>query len=224
MTSDSQTQGRTKTAVVTGHHEYDVVALQTLFRGIPEVDTYPQNMEDFVTDTGGGRGGYEVLVFYNVHQPTPSAEQGELGARTKEALERIGETAQGILLLHHGIVAYPEWQLWSDLSGIGERGGISGHLEQSLRIEIASPQHPITSGLTAWDMVDESYVMADAGEGNEVLLTTQHPNSMRTIGWTRQYKKARVFCYQSGHDGQAFSNPQFRAVLARGVQWLAGRL
>ena len=40
------------TAVITGHHEYDVVGLQTLFRSIPGVDAYPQNMEDFVTDTG----------------------------------------------------------------------------------------------------------------------------------------------------------------------------
>jgi type 1 glutamine amidotransferase len=46
---------------------------------------------------------------------------------------------------------------------------------------------------------------------------------MKTIAWTRQYKNARVFCYQSGHDNQAYANPNFRKVVARGIHWLAGR-
>jgi type 1 glutamine amidotransferase len=65
--------------------------------------------------------------------------------------------------------------------------------------------------------------MNDAGEGSDVLLTTVHPESMKTIAWTRQYKNARVFCYQSGHDNQAYANPNFRKVVARGIHWLAGR-
>lgn len=65
--------------------------------------------------------------------------------------------------------------------------------------------------------------MADAGEGSQVLLSTDHPKSMKTLAWARQYKKARVFCLESGHDNQAWANPHFREILRRGILWCAGR-
>ena len=84
------------TAVVTGHHEYDVVGLQTLLRSIPGVDSFPQNMEDFVTDTGNSRSQYDVVVFYNYHVPTPGIDGDEFGLRIKEALVEVSE----FLVLH----------------------------------------------------------------------------------------------------------------------------
>ena len=75
MTTQSRSGEKVRVAVITGHHPYDVVGLQALFRSLPEIDAYPQNLEDFVTDTGGSRGGYEVVVFYNYHVPTPGNEQ-----------------------------------------------------------------------------------------------------------------------------------------------------
>ena len=226
MESASKGTGKIKTAVISGHHEYDVVALQTLCRGIPEIDPYPQNMEDFVTDTRNSLEQYEVLVFYNYHLPTPGSSGDELGERMKMSLDSLGETRQGILVLHHAIVAFPGWQKWSDICGIQERADVEGAGDQRVRIQVADPEHPITKGLTSWEMTDETYIMADAdvGVGSEVLLTTDHPRSMKTIAWTRQYRNARVFCYQSGHDNAAYSDPSFRTVIARGIQWLAGRI
>jgi type 1 glutamine amidotransferase len=72
-------------------------------------------------------------------------------------------------------------------------------------------------------MVDETYDMPEAGEGCEVLLTTAHPKSVRTLAWTRQYGNSKVFCYQSGHDNAAWSDESFRQVLSRGILWTAGR-
>ena len=217
-------RGKIATAVVTGHHAHDVVALHSLFRSIPEIDAYPQNMEEFVTDTGGARKHYDVVVFYNMHRPTPDAVLDDLGPKMKKALEELGDTEQGILLLHHAILAFPDWQRWSDISGFQDRGEVSGAKGQMVRYDIENTQHPITQGLSSWEMADEVYIMPDAREGNDVLLTTDHPSSMKTIGWTREYGSSRVFCYQSGHDDQAFSNASFRTVVARGIQWLARRI
>ena len=50
------------TAVVTGHHEYDVVGLQALFRNMSEIDAYSQNLEDFVTDTGNAGVSNDILL------------------------------------------------------------------------------------------------------------------------------------------------------------------
>ena len=73
-------------------------------------------------------------------------------------------------------------------------------------------------------MVDETYSMASADQDSHLLLTTDHPNSMRVLGWTRQFENSRVFCYQSGHDNLTYVNPSFRKTILRGIQWCAGRI
>jgi len=219
----TRTRRKIKTAVVTGRHPFHVPEFHKLFRAIPQIDAYPQHLEDFVSDAGHVRDQYEVVVFYHFHQASPGGEQGWWEKSTKDALERLGETEQGIFVLHHALLAFPHWPLWSDLVGIPDRR-FEFDIGQDLLIEIASPGHPITRDLAAWPMTDETYLMASAGEGSEVLLTASHPRSMRTLAWTRQHGKARVFCYQSGHDERAYANEGFRTVVARAIQWLAGRL
>jgi type 1 glutamine amidotransferase len=118
-------------------------------------------------------------------------------------------------------MAFPRWELWGDLAGLEDRT-FTAHKGQTVRVEVAGRAHPITQGLSAWEMVDETYEMAAMPRDAEILLATDHPLSMKAIAWTRQYGRARVFCYQSGHDGQAYADPSFRTVLARGMRWVAG--
>ncbi len=224
--------GKIKTAVITGGHEYDVVGFQAMLRSLPEIDAYPQNLWDFVYDSARGPGTYDVLVFFNWHQNTPAEKDGKLEPGTarqsgaiKEMLESLGDGDQGIFLLHHALVAFPGWPLWRELSGMRERGAIQCAFDQTVHIDIAdTAAHPITSTLKPWDIVDETYDIDDADGDSHILLTTDHPQSMKTIAWTRTFGQARVFCYQNGDDNQAYSNPGFRAVVGRGIQWLAGRL
>lgn len=225
MTTSSRSREKIKVAVITGHHPYEVVALQAFFRSLPEIDAYPQNLEDFVTDEGGSRSEYEVVVFYNYHLPTPGNEQFPLGGNVREVLEQLGETDQGIFVLHHAILAYPDWPLWQQIVGsIRMDSTRDVFQDQRVSIQNVASDHPITKGLRAFEMVDETYPASEPGDGSEVLLITDHPESMRTMAWTRTYKNARVFCYQSGHDNVAFNNPSFQTVVARGIQWCARRI
>ena len=208
-----------KTAVITGGHAFDVINFHHLFRSIPQIDFYPQNMEDFVTNTAGGPSEYDVLVFYNMQLNNPPDEGNDLEKAEKEVLSVLGDSGQGILILHHSILAFPNWEVWRDLVGIQNRKIRDFDHNQNLKIEVLDSGHPITVGLSSWEMVDETYEMDNAGEGSEILLTLSHPNSMKTIAWTRKFKKSRVFCYQLGHDDQAYSNDRFRAVITRGILW-----
>jgi uncharacterized protein len=212
-----------RVAVVTGHHPFDVLGFHAMFRSLPEADFYIQHMEDFAYSSSEARAGYDVVLFYNMHTETPTGEGSYYDRGIKAALEPLGQTEQGILLLHHAILAFPDWPLWSDIVGIWDRRFEFYH-DESIHVEVANPEHPITHGLDAFDMVDETYAMADAGDGSEILLTTQHPRSMRTLAWTRQYKKARVFCLESGHDNSAFAHPLFRTLVSRGIAWCASRI
>ena len=167
-------------AVVIGQHAFDVPAFYRLFRSMPDVDFYVQDLENLVADHGHIRDQYDVLLFYNFHRETPGSD-GKLWVQ----LETLGEVEQGILVLHHGLLAFPQWPVWSDICGIRDRS-FDYYPEQTVRIRVTDRQHPITRGVVPWEMVDETYTMEEPGEGSEILLTTNHPKSMRSIAWTRQ--------------------------------------
>lgn len=203
-------------AVVTGNHPFDVPSFHRLFCEMPGIDAYVQDLENWVHDWGQVRRNYDAVVFYHFHQETP---QGAFA----EAVEELGASGIGVVVLHHALLAWPQWPEWSALCGIEDRS-FGYHMGQQVRVEVADPDHAVTQGLTAWEMGDETYTMADAGEGNQVLLTIEHPLSMRTAAWTRTHKEARVFCLQSGHDQAAWGAPGFKTVLHRGILWAAGRI
>ena len=203
-------------AVITGEHLFDVPGFHAAFRSMPDVDLYPQSLENFVGDHGGVRDEYDALVFYNFHRPAPDP-------KTAAALESLGETSQGIVVLHHAILAFPEWPVWSQICGIEDRT-FGYHMNQRVHVHVADSTHPITAGLADWDLPDETYTMCSADTDSRILLTTNHTRSMRTLAWTRRFGHARVFCFQSGHDNDAYTNPGFRTVLHRGIRWAAGAL
>lgn len=214
-----------RTAVITGHHSFDLPALTRLFRGLPGIDAYIQSLDDFAVDAGQVRDWYDALVFYNFHQETPGAAEDDpwWGRGQRATLERLGETKQGIVVLHHALLAYRQWAHWDAVAGFGERGR-GFHPNQHLTVDVAGADHPITRGLRSWDMVDETYTVGGPTSDCEVLLTTEHPKSSPTLAWTHTVGSARVFCYASGHDAQAFENPNFQTVLARGIRWVAWKL
>ncbi len=212
------------TAVITGNHEYDVLNFQRLFRELPNIDGYVQSLEDFATDPLGGWNRYDAVVFFNYHQDTPGTVGGELDDAIACSLRELVAADTGIVLLHHAILCYPEWGVWEDLSGIPNRGATGSAADQTLRISPTAANHPITSGLDSWDMIDEYYGGVEVTDGNDILLTTSHQESMKNIGWTRARRVGRTFCFQSGHDDQTWSNLTFRTVLERGIQWVARQL
>ena len=215
-----------RVAVITGGHDLDVIGFHHLFRSLEGIDAYTQHMDDFGYASEEVRDSYDVVLFFIMLEDGPTDEGIPWYAgKPRTALEHLGETGQGIVVLHHAILAYPDWQVWSDLTDLPEPRGRLDDCEHdvTLLIEIANPDHPITEGLSAFEIVDESYRMGSASEGSDVLLVTHDPQSMESIGWTRQHKKSRVFCFQSGHDALAWTNPSFKEVLLRGIRWVANR-
>jgi hypothetical protein len=213
-----------RTAVVTGEHSYDVIGFHEVFRRLKDVNAYIQHIDDFAAAARAVRDSYDVVLFYGMPMATPSDEGRPWYAGTpRAALERLGETGQGILLLHHGLLAYRNWPLWNSLVGIDDRR-FGYHPDQLIRVEVASSEHPITAGLSAWDMIDEAYEMGEPGPGSHILLTTGHPRSMRALAWTRECRNSRVFCFACGHDDQTWRNKMFQKVLLRGILWCGGCL
>lgn len=209
-----------KLAVITGKHPYEVLSFQELFKSMQDIDSYPQHIEEFSADQSAQKQ-YDVLLFYNFNQETPLNTDDYWQASIKSAIENIGETRQGIVILHHAILAFPDWGIWSDICGIKNRR-FNYYLDQSIKVNVETYEHPIVRSIKDWEMIDETYTMDEPGEDSFILLSTHHYNSMKALAWTRQYKNARIFCYQSGHDSKAYNNDNFRKVLKNGIIWVAG--
>ncbi len=215
-----------KTAVVTGGHSFEVMPFHRLFRGLDGVDAYVQHMEDFCADAGACRGDYDAVVFYHMLKGAPADDGPWYAGKQRSVLEALGRTPQGIFLLHHAILAHGDWPAWRRISGIDAGTFTDFDHGQRMAIHVADADHPITRGLSDWEIVDETYTMgdADADGTNRVLLTTDHPRCLKAIAWTRRHGQARVFCLQLGHDGVAFANQTFREVVRRGILWVARRI
>lgn len=201
-------------AVITEWHPFDVGSFQALLWSMPDIDFYPQAWDIFTQDPD--RGSYDALLFYNMSFPAPAPDD----PRRHYVEEELGANGQGIVLLHHAILSYEEWDAWDGVSGTKDRS-FTFHRDQDLDFVVTDPSNPVTSGLSRFSFSDESYKMAEPVATSEVLITTQHENSLQAIAWTHTYRDSRVVCYQSGHDDSAWSDPSFRTVLHNSLRWVS---
>ena len=133
------------------------------------------------------RDSYAAVVFYSMLKETPSDQAPWYGGKPLTAFERLGQTRQGIILLHHALLAYPDWPVWDEIAGMKARKMRSYHPGETVRVDIPDPQHPISQGLTSWDMIDETYlldgaVMPDSIPGNRVFLIHAQPKIHEPAG------------------------------------------
>ena len=213
-------------AVLTGGHGYDVPNFHRLFRGLEGIDAYIQSMDDFAASPRPTRDAYDAVVFYTMFKGEPHTRENSewWQGDHRAAIERLAETSQGLVLLHHAILGHVNWPLWRGWVGVPDPQFVGYHHDETIRCEVADPEHPVTAGLSDWEMTDETYVAADPGDNSRVLITTDHPRSMRALAWTREPPGRRVFCYVCGHDNEAWAEPSFRETLKRGILWTCGRL
>ena len=201
-------------AVVTGEHGFREKDFDAVFQSMENTTFIREDLDDFVDNPK--QNEYDTVVFYNFHRPVPTEAQAK-------TILGLTEKGQGIVILHHAILAFPEWDAYSEMCGIDERIEFDYFPKQTFQVQIADKTHQITEGLSDWEMGDETYTMKSAGEDSTILLTTNHPDSMDVLGWTRAYGNSLIFCLQSGHDNVTYSNPNFREVLQRGILWCANK-
>ncbi len=199
-------------AVVTGEHGFREKDFDKVFKSMEDIEFVREDLDVFVDNQN--QKEYNTVVFYNFHRPYPTDKQAE-------TILGLTKRGQGIVILHHAILAFPEWDAFSDMCGIDERSDFDYFPKQTFQVQVADSTHPITEGLSNWEMGDETYTMKSAGDDSTILLITDHADSMDVLGWAREYGNSRIFCLQSGHDNVTYSNPNFREVLQRGIQWCA---
>lgn len=203
--------------LVTGGHDHDVEFYSAFDdAGIKAVvDTHPAV---FSTDL---RGRVDVLVLYDMMK--------SIDERRRNHLRAFVESGKGVVVLHHAIGDYIDWPWWSEevvggrylFEPVNGKKSIYRHDEEQL-ITVAM-EHPITRGLGAFRIYDETYKDLWISPRVKVLLQSDNPTSDGPVAWISPYQKSRVVYLQLGHDRNANLNPKYQQLVRNAIQWAAGK-
>lgn len=211
---------KTQVAVLVENHEYDVVGFQRMLDSFTDCTCYVQPVDLFVRDEKN-RDAYHTVLWYNMNIPIPDE-----GTPLRNYMQdKLGMNGQGIVLIHHALLCFKRWDLFTDVSGVSVRledGMFSYHQNTQVKCVIQDDRHPVTQGLHDFSIVDETYTIGEPDQpGNELLITAECPVGIKNIGWARTYKTSRVFVTASGHDEQVYGNEHYRKLLHNAILWTA---
>ena len=209
-------------AVLVENHPYDVMEFQKMLDSFGDCKCYVQPVDLFVQDDS--RKKYDTVLWYNINWDPPKED----GFLCKYLENEIGETKQGIIIIHHALLNFQNWDPYTKICGLRERGaGIGFKYTQNETVveHILDPAHPVTQGISDFSVIDETYRIGEPEEeGNTILISTDNKTSIHNLAWTRQYKNSRVFSYASGHDGRVYADENYRKIINQALRWTACRI
>ena len=212
--------------LITGGHAFREEPFLDVFRSIKSLGfehvKYGEGAE--AKFTSAAASNYDVFVFYDMNQNC-SAFLPDLLA--------LFEAGKPAVFLHHALGSCPDDEEYSWVRGGKARFEQpkattkmtwSGyHPNTSYRARVASA-HPITAGMSDFNLIDETYSNYLVNTNADVFLSTDRPGIGRHLGWTLHYKKSPVAYLLPGHGPAAYSNENFRKLVERSILWAAGRL
>ena len=169
--------------------------------------------------------GCDVVVLYDMVQNITDAQK----AKFLSLLAR----GTGLVVTHHAIVSYQAWPEFERIVGgtypepQDKKGKVTPELGYEHDVEvpvvIVAKDHPVTAGLKDFTLVDEIYWGYRTRPDVTPLITTSQPKSGKPLAWARTEEKSRVVYLQLGHGPSAYTNANYRALLANSIRWTARR-
>ncbi len=214
-----------KAVVVTGGHAFEHKPFISLFNGYDDIEYVEVQLKDdseIFEDISGW--DYDVIVFFNMTQ--------KISPKRRENFTKLVKDGPGVVALPHSMGSYLEWPEYIKIIGgrynlkASEVGGVKREAstykhDADYTVHIEDTQHPITRGLSDFQVHDETYKKCSFETDNRLLLTTNHPDSDRELGWVRSYGKGKVCFIMVGHGPSVYANPTYRQLVARAIRWSA---
>ncbi len=202
-----------KVLVVAGGHAYPVQPFRAIFDFYKDMRcTFVEERETAEAFEDLNTFNYDVIVLYNyMRNPTPAQQRNILAVTRK---------GTGLVIVHHAIYGYRPWPEYARIVGV--TSWLTGtEYNVRMRIKVADADHPITRGLSDFEVVDETYAGSQLAPGVRVLLETDEPRNARHIAWVHQYNRSPVAYIQLGHGESAYKNQHFVEILGRAIRWAA---
>jgi type 1 glutamine amidotransferase len=218
-------QKKIKVLVITGGHGFDHQPFYDVFNSIPSItyDTLVQPQANALIASQDVKK-YDVLVFYDMvlDSISPAQQEGYISLLKKGA---------SMIFLHHSLVSYQNWPEFIQIVGgqyhthpvvvNGDTLKASYDHDVNIPVKVENKKHPVTRGITDFEIVDEVYGGAEILPQVKPLLGTTHPKSMRYLAWINHYGNSDVIYIQLGHGPSGYSNPNYRKLIQQAIEWSA---
>lgn len=214
--------------ITTGGHGFDADGFFGMFRAMPGVSFEVLELPRQAELLGPAlRQKADCLVLYDM--------VGELPGQARQQFVDLLKQGIGVVALHHNLGAHRTWDDYRHIVGgkfVFEKCVLDGQTYeptpwkhgQRLKIQVANPDHPITRGLSDFEIEDETYGRFYTAPNIQVLLRTDHPENNPIVAWTTEFGKSRIVYIQLGHDRGAYDNPSYRTLVHRAILWTSGKL
>jgi uncharacterized protein len=155
----------------------------------------------------------------------------KLSAGQQEALLNYVRSGHGYVSIHGADNAPADWlpEMRTMLGGIFSHfGQPDGKVRKgTYTVKIADTSHPITRGLSDFELKDELYYQIQMQPNVEPLATVAFEGKDWPVAWTRTYGQGRVFHTPLGHrdfgpdKDDPLRNPGLIKLIVQGVDWVA---
>lgn len=206
--------------VITGGHGFDEEPFFEMFDSFQDITFTRLVQPEANTQLGTiDPKNYDAIVFYDM--PKSISEQD------KTNYYKLLKLGKGMVFLHHSQCSYQNWEGYKTIVGgkyHEEKNSPQSSTYQhdvTFTVKISDPKHPVTRGLKDFEILDEVYGNTEVLPGVTPLLTTDHPQSSKIIGWTHQIEKSRIVYIQPGHDKNAYQNAQYRKLVRQAINFVA---
>jgi type 1 glutamine amidotransferase len=176
-------------------------------------------------------------------------------AYLRRGMDALLEEGKPFIFLHHALAGWPAWPRYQDILGgrfhykrdAGANILDSGYLHGVKHRVRAVADHPITAGVTEFEIEDELY-LTDIDESGKIPLLrsgfdfdpqvfnsaheaavndrlfTRHPwtrpRGSNLIAWLKKAGNSPIVYIQCGDGPAAYANPALRRILANTVAWI----
>ena len=200
--------------VITGGHGFQEEPFWEMFDSFEnfsyDAATFPEAFKYLSIE---GVKDYDTLVFYDMWQ--------EITLEQQAAYQDLLNHGKPIVYLHHALISFQDWPEFRNVvGGYWKPGEGTYKHDVQFTVEIAEPSHPVTKGLSDFEILDETYGNFSVDSDVHVLLKADHPDSGPVIGWAKMYKNTPLVYIQLGHDGLAYENPNYRKLVDQSIRWV----
>ncbi|MGG7508609.1 ThuA domain-containing protein [Plantibacter sp. YIM 135249] len=162
----------------------------------------------------------DVYLFYTAGGSFPTHQQ--------EALAEAVRAGKGVVALHatdvlgwEGDGLDPADRPLYELLGNRYLSHGPDHHEGRHLIEIVA-EHPITAGVTDFELFDEYYEFEFASDDHTILAERRRADGeIIPVLYTREVGEGRVVYLALGHDMRAWGEPSFRTLVRQALVWAA---
>jgi len=217
-------QQKIKVLIVSGGHGFKHEPFYNVFDSIPFItyDTLVQPQANMLIASPEVKK-YDVLVFYDMVDSITPAQQ--------EAYISLLKKGTSMIFLHHSLVSYQNWPEFIKILGgqyhthpvvvNGDTLNTSYEHDVNIPVKVENRKHPVTHGISDFDIVDEVYGGVEILPQVKPLLSTSHPKSMHYLAWINHYGNSDVVYIQLGHGPSGYSNPNYRKLVQQAIEWSA---